>query len=47
MRGRSDDDTRRQAQELAQTYQNCCHVAGITYTVEEFADDHDQDRAPL
>lgn len=45
-RGRDEEETRRQARELAQTFQNCCYVSGIRYYVEEFQDEDDVNRAP-
>lgn len=46
MHGRTWEETQDQARELAETFNNCCHVAGITYHVEEL-DDDSTDRAPI
>lgn len=46
MRGRTWDETKQQAHELCRTFQNCCYIDGIKYSVEEVADDS-PDRAPL
>lgn len=45
MRGRTWEETQRQARELAETFQKCCFVDGITYSVEEI-DDESTNRAP-
>lgn len=44
--GRDEQETRRQAHEMAQTFQNCCYLDGITYTVEELTADDSPERAP-
>lgn len=44
-RGRTWEETIRQANLLAETFQSCCHVDGITYSVELVEDDS-PDRAP-
>ena len=47
MRGRTAEETIAQAEDLARTFQNCCNVAGITYSVEQYDTDDDPRRAPL
>jgi hypothetical protein len=46
MRGRTWEETQKQASELAETFRNCCYVAGINYHVEEI-DEDSTERAPV
>lgn len=46
MQGRTWDETVRQARQLADTFQGCCHVDGVRYSVEE-VEDESPARAPL
>lgn len=45
MRGRTREQAIHDAEQLARTYQNCCAVGGITYSVEIYEDDEDPKRA--
>lgn len=45
MRGRTREQAISDAEQLAATYQRCCAVAGITYSVEIYETDEDPRRA--
>lgn len=45
-RGRTWDETVQQARELASTFNRCCYVDGIAYSVE-LVEDESPDRAPI
>lgn len=44
-RGRTWEEAQRESAELCQRYNNCCHVDGIRYSVEDI-DEDSPDRAP-
>ncbi len=46
MRGRTWEETTQQANQLCETFQRCCFVDGVRYSVE-IVDDESPDRAPL
>ncbi len=46
MRGRTWDETLREAESLCETFARCCFVDGVRYTVE-VVEDESADRAPL
>lgn len=45
-KGRTVDEARQAAHELAGVFNRCCYVAGVRYGVEEIAHDESPDRAP-